>query len=89
MRIAGGEFISRDLNAVLHATDGKERSAALPSGEGVAALLGVLASWFEGGLRNYWWWDSFRPGTFAKQVYRPLHKIFRFSIVCSSTLFAS
>jgi hypothetical protein len=68
--------------------DRKEESAALPSREGAAALLGVLASWFEGSLRNYWWWDSFRPGTFAKHAYRPPRKIFRFSIVCSSTLFA-
>jgi len=31
----------------------KERSAALPSGEGKAALLGVLASCFGGMQRNY------------------------------------
>jgi hypothetical protein len=37
----------------------KERSAAPPSGEGAAALLGVLASWFEGSLRNCWRWELF------------------------------
>jgi hypothetical protein len=40
----------------------EERSAALPSGEGAAALLGVLASWFEVILRNYSRWAPFRAG---------------------------
>ena len=34
---------------------GEERSAALPSGLGTAALLGVLASYLADTLRNYWW----------------------------------
>jgi hypothetical protein len=33
----------------------EERSAALPSGLGTAALLGVLASYLADTLRNYWW----------------------------------
>ena len=40
----------------------KERSAALPSGEGEAALLGVLASCLEGCLRNFRRWAPFRAG---------------------------
>jgi hypothetical protein len=62
MRIASGEFISRGLNAALRATDGQERSAALPSGEGVAALLGVLAGSSGSTLRHYWRWAPFRAG---------------------------
>jgi hypothetical protein len=40
--------------------DRKEESAALPSREGAAALLRVLASWLEGRLRNYTRWETFR-----------------------------
>ena len=40
----------------------KERSAALPSGEGVAALLGVLAGFSGFTLRHCWRWESFRAG---------------------------
>jgi hypothetical protein len=56
-----------------------------PSGEGVAALLGVLASWFEGSLRNYWWWEPFRSGPPAKYDNWPSRKFFRFSIPWSCT----
>jgi hypothetical protein len=62
MRIADGKITSRCLNAALRATDGQERSAALPSGEGVAALLGVLAGGSGFTLRHYWRWALFRAG---------------------------
>ncbi len=71
MRIAGGKIISRGLNAALRPPDGKERSAALPSGEGVAALLGVLAGGSGSTLRHYWRWAPFRAGqqqTFAANL---------------------
>src|SRR5579859_222276 len=41
---------------------GKERSAALPSGLGTAALLGVLAGFLGGTLRNHWWQALFEAG---------------------------
>jgi len=41
---------------------GEERSAALPSGLGTAALLGVLASYLADTLRNYWWRAFFGAG---------------------------
>jgi hypothetical protein len=62
MRIADGKITSRGLNAALRATDGQERSAALPSGEGVAALLGVLAGSSGSTLKHYWRWAPFRAG---------------------------
>lgn len=40
MRIADGEFISRDLNAVLHATDGKRRRRRTPLRGGSGGALG-------------------------------------------------
>jgi len=46
---------------------------------------GVLASWFEGSLRNYWWWAPFRSEAVAKHRHRPSRKFFRFSIPWSST----
>jgi hypothetical protein len=48
------------LYAAFRATDGKERSAALPSGEGVTALLGVLAGGSGSTLRHCWRWAPFR-----------------------------
>ena len=62
MRIAGEKITSRGLYAAFHATDGEERSAAFPSGEGVTALLGVLAGGSGSTLRHYWRWASFRAG---------------------------
>jgi hypothetical protein len=40
----------------------EERSAALPSSLGTAALLGVLASYLADTLRNYWWRAFFGAG---------------------------
>jgi len=62
MRIAGGKIISRGFYAALRTTNRQERSAALPSGERVAALLGVLAGGSGFTLRHYWRWAPFRAG---------------------------
>jgi hypothetical protein len=40
----------------------EERSAALPSSLGTAALLGVLAGYLADTLRNYWWRAFFGAG---------------------------
>jgi hypothetical protein len=54
-RMAGQTPRGRGVTCLSLDEQGEERSAALPSGLGTAALLGVLASYLADTLRNYWW----------------------------------
>lgn len=71
------------------ATVSKERSAACPSGEGAAALLGVLASCLAGYAEALLEAGTVSRGTAAKHRHGPPRKSLRFSTLCSSSLSAS
>ena len=85
MRISGGKVTRK---AASSGRERQERSAALPSGEGEAALLGVLASGLGSALRYCYWRAPFRAALlralasnlranlFASQSF--VHPVFRF-----------
>ena|ERR1700723_1355655 len=71
------------------ATVSNERSAACPSGEGAAALLGGLASCFAGYAEALLEAGTVSRGTAAKHCHGPPSKSLRFSTLYSSSLSAS